>query len=78
MSIFYGGEKMNNNKNTDKIDKGKINNETLEDIRDSLKDISESLRPKPKKPNYGIAIAWIVIGVFLLYMLYQLNAFFKL
>lgn len=66
--IYFMEEKMNNNNDdTNKIDNSK-----------TLKDISETLKPKPKKPNYGIAIAWAVIGVVLLYVLYQLDMFFKL
>ena len=45
----------------------------LEEINESLKQISASLKPKEKKTQWGIVIAWIIIGIVLLYMLYDLS-----
>jgi len=44
--------------------------EILKEINESLKEISYSLKPKPKKPNYGLSIAWAILGIFMLYALY--------
>lgn len=48
----------------------------LKEINESLKEISASLKPKEKKTPWGIIISWIIIGIMLLYMLYDLGKMF--
>lgn len=48
----------------------------LKEINESLKEIANSLKPKKKKQQLGITIAWIIIGIMLLYMLYDIGKMF--
>ncbi|NMF04596.1 hypothetical protein ACUH7Y_09755 [Clostridium beijerinckii] len=47
----------------------------LNEISDSLREIANAIKPKPKKPNYTVMIGWIVIGAMALYMI---NVLYKM
>lgn len=46
--------------------------ESLKQMADSSKEIVDIVKPKPKKPNYIVAVGWIVIGMMVLYLMNEL------
>ena len=44
--------------------------EPLNGIDDSVKQIVDIMKPKPKKPDKVVIAVWIFIGIMTLYMLY--------
>lgn len=46
--------------------------EMLKEISQSLKEIADSVKTKPKKPNYTLSLMWAILGIFMLYALYMM------